>query len=171
MCWVGLGRIRTRDLTSTPDAPLAALQPSPFRELLFLNLLPYFSGVTTDIQVARAEILETLAAYGARTRSELITAARILGFSLSSLRVLSEANNPEMAREMQLRHRNCANALDRPCREVEKTLSRTLACDVPGQTDPAEEPIDDLAEAAVQARLEETRARTPATLPPCKAAV
>lgn len=42
-------------------------KPSLFLERMILFLRPYFLSITPDHDLARAEILETLASYGART--------------------------------------------------------------------------------------------------------
>ncbi len=48
---------------------------SPFAERLIRFLVPFFLTITPDLDAARMEVLETLASYGARTRSEFLNAA------------------------------------------------------------------------------------------------
>jgi hypothetical protein len=133
------------------------LQPSPFRERLVHFLLPYFLAVTSDIDEARAEVLETLASYGARTRSEMINAARIIAFSFSALDRLAEAAGTEMAASMRLRFSSCANNLNRSCQQNEQALAARLAIDVPDAAQPVAEPMDDMPEAEFEAALLQAR--------------
>jgi hypothetical protein len=137
---------------STP----ALLQPSPFQARLVLFLMPYFRAVTTDFELAREEILETLASYGARSRSEMIAAARIIAFSFSALDMLAEAKVTEMSASMRLRFRGCANGLNRACQQNEKALAKSLTCDRPNASQSKAEPIDDLPDAEVEAALQQT---------------
>ena len=64
------------------------LQVSPFMERLLRFLIPYFTDGCANIAAARAEALETLAAYGARTRAELLCAVQIIVFSFAALEAL-----------------------------------------------------------------------------------
>ncbi|HEX4366369.1 MAG TPA: hypothetical protein VH023_06045, partial [Rhodopila sp.] len=61
---------------------------SPFRERLITYLLPYFLPLTSDFDLARQEVLETLDSYGARTRSEMINAMRIIALSFTSMELM-----------------------------------------------------------------------------------
>lgn len=133
-------------------------QPGPFRERLVLFLLPYFLAVTSDFEVARAEVLETLASYGARTRSELISAARIIAFSFSALDTLYEAKATDMTPSMRLRFNGCANGLNRSCHQNEQLLAKRLACDLPGVTIAASEPADAMPEAEFEAAIQQAQA-------------
>ena len=150
-------------------------QPTLFMEIVIRFLMPYFMEVTTDIALARAEILETLAAYGARTRSELLNAAQLIAYGLSALETLSEGKAAEMSPSMRLRFRGCANNLNRSGQQHETTLSKRLACDTPNtaaaaqaEPTPAEppktqsfqaQPINDIADAAAQAAIAHARAQ------------
>ncbi|MDB5400525.1 MAG: hypothetical protein JWQ55_2543, partial [Rhodopila sp.] len=60
-------------------------------ERLIFFLMPYFTAATADLTLARLEVLETLASYGARTRSELLNAVQVIAFSFSTLDTLHEA--------------------------------------------------------------------------------
>jgi hypothetical protein len=122
-------------------------------------LMPYFLTVTPDFDLARAEILETLASYGARTRSEMLNAAQIIAFGFSALDMLAEAKATEMSASMRLRYRGCANSLNRAGQQNAKTLARRLACDLPDAIDPGAEPADDVSEAAVQEIIQQTQTR------------
>ncbi|MGD0104371.1 MAG: hypothetical protein ABSC06_10070 [Rhodopila sp.] len=144
---------------STPAQPPTRLQPGPFRERLIVYLLPYFMPLTDDFELARAEVLETLASYGARTRSEMINAARIIAFSFSALEVLAEAESEDLPPGLRLRYCTSANALNRSCQHTEKTLARALACDVPVTIEPTADPIDDMPPAQIDAALAQAKAR------------
>ena len=149
--------------TVSPTTPSTSPQTTPFQERLVLFLMPYFRAVTTDLALARQESLETLAAYGARTRSEWIAAARIIAFSFSALDMLAEAKATEMSASMRLRYRTCANGLNRACQQNEKILAKTLACDQPGAPQAPPEPASaptaqDLPDTQVEAALQQTAA-------------
>jgi hypothetical protein len=140
---------------------------SLFLERLILFLMPYFLSMTSDHDLARDEIVETLASYGARTRSEMLNAVQIIAFSFSALDVLAEAEAiREMSAATRLRYRGCANGLNRSCQQNEKTLAKRLACDLPDAPDPAldlapdqaGEPIDDMPQEAVEAILQHAHA-------------
>jgi hypothetical protein len=127
---------------------------NPFIERLIRFLMPYFATVTLDIDAARAEIIETIASYGARTRSEMIHAVQIIAFSFSALDLLAEAKaTPEMPPALRLRFRGCANNLNRSSQQNEDTLAKRLASDPPAASDDASEPIDDMPEAAFEESL------------------
>ena len=136
-----------------------ALQPSLFLETIVRFLMPFFLGVTSDVDAARAEIIETLASYGARTRSEMLNAARIIAYGIAALATLGEASDPEMPASMRLRFRGCANGLDRSGQQNETALAKRLACDVPDAAAAPVEPVDDMADADVQAEITQARAK------------
>jgi len=134
-------------------------QSSPFLERLILFLMPYFAAITPDPDLTRAEILETLASYGARTRSEMLNAAQIIAFSFSTLDSLAEAKTPEMSPSMRLRHRGCATNLNRSGRQNEQTLAKRLASPVPNAPEPAAEPLNDVPEAEFEQALQHAQAQ------------
>ncbi len=142
---------------------MTTLQASPFLERLLRYLMPYFTGVTPDPQAARAEALETLASYGARTRGELMNAVQVIILGFSTLDTLCEATAVEMSPSMRLRFRGCANNLNRNGQKTEQTLMKRLACDVPKPTDLAAEPVADLPEAQVEETLQQTQAKIDTT--------
>ena len=130
----------------------AAIRPGPFLNRLVIYLLPYFLAVTADEEKAKAEILETLASYGARTRAELVKAVQIIAFSFSALEVLAEAKAArQMPPPLRLRYFGCANALNRHGENSEKMLEKRLKCDFPApvaaSAKAAAEPLNDLPEA------------------------
>nr|WP_294517545.1 hypothetical protein [uncultured Rhodopila sp.] len=140
----------------------AMLRPSPFLHRLVVYLLPYFMAVTSDRAKAEAEILETLASYGARTRAELVKAVQIIAFSFSALEVLAEAQvDEDMPPPLRLRYLGCANALNRHSETSEKTLEKRLKCDLPERVIPTAEPdadpVDDLTEAEAEVSLQQAR--------------
>jgi hypothetical protein len=110
----------------------AANRPGPFVNRLVGYVLPYFLAVTSDQAQAEAEVLETLASYGARTRSELVKAVQIIAFSFSALEVLAGAKMAkDLPHPVRLRFLGCANALNRHSEQSEKTLEKRLECDLP----------------------------------------
>ena len=94
---------------SIPTAPITA---SPYFERLLRYLIPYFTGVTPDLQAARVEALETLVSYGGRTRAELMNAVQVIILGFSTLETLGEAKTTDMSPSMRLRFRGCANNLN-----------------------------------------------------------
>jgi hypothetical protein len=135
-----------------------SLQTSPFLERLIRFLIPFFIGVTPDSEAARAEILETLESYGARTRAEFLNAVQTIAYGMSALDMLHEAKTTEMSPSMRLRFRGCANNLTRNGQKQEQTLIKRLGCDQPGAAKRPAEPIDDVPDAAVDMTLEEVKA-------------
>src|SRR4051794_33112876 len=99
--------------THTPPAPSATppLKPSPFLDHLVSFLLPYWATFTEDYAVARADVEETIASYGARTRAELLNAVQIIANSFAALEMLAQAKlqGQLLSPTMHLRYRSCAN--------------------------------------------------------------
>ena len=156
-----------------PTLPATPLPISPFFERLLAFLIPFFSGFTTDLAAARAEAMETLASYGARTRAELLCAVQIIVFSFAALETMAEAQTPQMSPSMRIRFRGCGNNLNRSSQKTEHTLARRLACDAPKATDIQAEPVadvtDDVAEEIMQqtqAAIQDHRARAAARRAP-----
>jgi hypothetical protein len=143
--------------TTMPSSP--TFQPSLFLDRLVVFLMPYFLALTPDFEQARAEVLETLASYGARTRSEMISAAQIIAFSFAALEMLAEAQVTEMSPSMRLRFNGCANGLNRSCRQNETRLAKSLACDLPTAADSRDEPANDVPDAEVEEALQYARVR------------
>lgn len=161
----------------TTASPGASTRPSPFLERLIGFLMPYFHDLLPDPAAARAEILETLASYGGRSRSEVINAARIIAFSFSALDILAEAQGMDMSASMRLRHRGCANGLNRSCQQNEQTLAKRLTRELPAGIEPTAEPANDMpeplledailtAEAQIAAHRKRLAATTPHPAPP-----
>jgi hypothetical protein len=92
-----------------PMSAFLSIQPCAFVEGLMAFLMPFFIIIIPDIDAARDEILQALACYGARTRSEMLNAAQIIAFGFSALDALGEAKEIETSPSMQLRFRRCAN--------------------------------------------------------------
>lgn len=132
-------------------------QPSPFLEQIIRFLMPFFLGSATDFDAARWEILETLACYGARTRSQMLNAAQIIAFGMSVLETLGEVNATEMSPSLRLRYRACANSLNRSEQQHEKSLTARLARDQPDAVEPIAEPVNDLSQAEVQETVLQTQ--------------
>lgn len=140
------------------------LQPSAFLDRLILFLLPHFLAVTPDVEVARAEIVQTLAAYGTRTRAEMLNAVQIIAFGFSALDVLAEAALMDTPPPVRLRFHGCANALNRSCQQNERMLAKRLACDLPDTAAPPVEPVNDVGEPAVEQTLRQAEATIDACL-------
>lgn len=132
------------------------LPPSPFLERLVRFLLPYFLGMCPDLDSARAEILETLASYGTRTRSGLLNAAQIIAYGLSGLETLHEAKMTEMSQSMRLRYRGCANNLNRSCQKTEQILARRVAGEA---ANAAPASADDLPDPKVQEAIQDAQTK------------
>ncbi len=135
------------------------LQASPFLERLLRFLIPYFTDVTPDLAAARAEAMETLASYGARTRAELLCAAQVIVFGFATLEALHETKTTDMSPLMRLRFRGCANNLNRSCQKTEQTLIKRLDCDEPAATDAEIDPVNDVSEPQVEEALQQTQAK------------
>jgi hypothetical protein len=148
--------------TQPISTPAPTIQASPFLERLVRFLIPYFTDVTSDAESTRAEILETLASYGARTRSELLNAAQIIAYGLSALDTLHEAQTTEMSPSMRLRYRGCANNLNRSGAQNDQALTKRLGRDRPETALSAVDPFNDLSESDVQdaIRLAQTNIAT-----------
>jgi hypothetical protein len=149
-------------LAATPAATMPtppALRPGLFMDRLVRFLIPYFLPLTADLDLARAEIGDTITAYGARTRAEMLNVVQIIAFSFSALDLLAEAKalEQEIPAPQRLRYRGCANGLSRGSQQNERTLARRLACDQPGASQPAAEPADDVPDAEAAAILQQAR--------------
>ena len=103
-----------------PILPASPILASAFLERLLAFLVPFFAGFTSDLAAARAEALETLTSYGARTRAELLCAMQIIVFSFAALETMAEAGKPEMSPSMRIRYRGCANNLNRSSQKAEQ---------------------------------------------------
>jgi hypothetical protein len=119
------------------------LQPSVFLERVILALLPYFLPLAANLQEARAEIRETLAAYAPRTRAEMINIQRIIAFSFASLDLLAESQAEDMSQAMRLRYTAQANSLNRSCQRDENTLAARQAHTEPASPEAIPRPMTD----------------------------
>jgi hypothetical protein len=158
---------------SPPTA--SAFMASLFMERMIRFLLPYFTVITPDLALARAEILQTLASYGARTRSEMLNTVQIIAYGFAGLEMLEEGRAQELSPSMRLRYHGCANNLNRSCHLNEQALSKQLARDLP-PAQPHAEPTDNVpdaeaahilhqAEAAIEARRNSVTPARPAARP------
>jgi hypothetical protein len=136
-------------------------QTDRFVEHLIRFLMPYFLDAAPSIEEARAEILETLASYGARTRQEFLLAAQIIAFGLSTLDILADAKSAEMSPSMRLRYRGCANSLNGASQQTEKALAKLLSSDLLGSTEPA--PLNDISEQDLREALRQAKATLDST--------
>ncbi len=142
-----------------------ALQPNSFLETIIAFLLPYFSAASRDKHEARSEILETLACYETRTRAEMLQAAHIIAFGMTTLDVLAEAKTAEMSQSMRLRYRSCANSLNRSTLQTEKALDQRLGDQLPAAPAEMAEPIDDMRQAEIMAAIQQYKAKIDAQRP------
>ncbi len=131
---------------------------SAYLEQMIHFLMPYFLAAAADVDAARSEIIETLASYGARARSELLNAAQILAFGMSTLDTLAEAKATEMSPTMRLRFRGCANSLSRSGQQNDKSLATRLGCDQPEAVNLIHELADDVPDAQIQETIQQARA-------------
>ena len=137
----------------------AAAPQGAFLESLIRFLMPFFLGTAPNADAARTEILQTLASYAARIRAEMLSAAQIIAFSMTTLDVLAEAKaNTELSPNQKIRFRGCANGLSRATQQTEKALEARLMTDPPAVV-PAKEPLNDTAAADVQSILMGTSTR------------
>jgi hypothetical protein len=121
---------------------LLPLKPSAFLETIIAALLPYMTAA--DMADARAEIIDTIAAYATRNRAEMLQAAQIIAFGMTTLDVLAEAKAAETPMSHRIRCRSCANSLNRSALNTEKALDRRLSA-------PSVSAADDLAAPIKQA--------------------
>ena len=96
--------------------------PNPFLITMIAFLEPYFICAGIDIAATHAEIVETLGSYGTRSRSEILNAAQIIAFGMSTLETLREAKADDMSSSMRVRYRGCANGLNRSGQQNEKNI-------------------------------------------------
>jgi hypothetical protein len=137
-----------------------SLKSSAFLEAIIAFLMPYFTGNAIDVHEARNEIIDTLASYATRTRAEFLQAAQIIAFGMTTLDVLAEAKTTEMSLSMRIRYRGCANGLNRSTIQMEKSLDKSLACDLPVAPEPIPDPLaEDLKVADVKAQIEQVQAK------------
>jgi hypothetical protein len=121
------------------------LRPGAFLETIIIFLLPYFMDATTGLDDARAEVLDTLAAYPIRSRTDVLQAARIIAFSMATLDTLHQAKTLEMSDSMRIRYRSCANGLNRTASQMQKSLDQNHP------TDAREPEPESIAEAPISA--------------------
>jgi hypothetical protein len=110
-------------------SPSNPLSPGAFLETIVIFLLPYFMDAATALDDARAEVLDTLAAYAIRTRADALQAARIIAFSMATLDTLHQAKTLKMSDSMRIRYRSCANGLNRTASQMQKSLDGNRATD------------------------------------------
>src|ERR1700687_1716662 len=136
-----------------------ALRSSSFLETIIAFLLPYFTDAAMDKHEARSEIIDTLASYETRTRAEMLQAAHIIAFGMTTLDVLAEAKTAEMSQSMRLRYRGCANSLNRSTLQTEKALDQRLRGEISAAPAEMPEPIDDMREAEIMAVIQQHKAK------------
>jgi hypothetical protein len=133
-----------------PDAfPRGAFPRGAFLESIIAFLLPYFTIAPIDTNDARAEVIETLASYGARTRPEMLQAAQIIALGMSTLDALAESQTGDLSPSMRLRCRARADASNRSMLQTEKALSQRLTRE-PAAPEERPQPIDDRPNASAE---------------------
>jgi len=158
--------------TLAQAAPASAPESEPSAVDTLLNaiitlLMPLFIAQSGDPLGARLAIIETLAAYGAQTRAELLNAAQVIAFSLSALDNLGRAMAPELSVSLCLRLRGGANALNRAARQNARALNAPTPNDdqrtnpARGSHGPAQpaDPAEETDEADIQVAMEQARNR------------
>ena len=88
----------------------------------------------------------------------MLLAAHIIALGMTTLDVLAEAKTAEMSVSMRLRHRSCANSLNRSTLQTEKALDLRLGDEVVPASNPMPEPVNDMTEAEVKAAIEQAQA-------------
>ncbi len=134
-----------------------ALPPNSFLETIIAFLMPYFIGASKDKHEARSEIIDTLAAYETRTRAEMLQAAHIIAFGMTTLDVLAEVKTIEMSQSMRLRYRSCANSLNRTTLRTEKALDQRLGDESPAPAE-VQDPVDDMRQDEIMAAIQQYKA-------------
>jgi len=142
-----------------------ASRPNSFLDTIIAFLMPYFINASRDKHEARSEIVDTLVAYETRTRAEMLQAAHIIAFGMTTLDVLAEAKTAEMSQSMRLRYRSCANSLNRSTLQTEKALDQRLGDELPAAPAAMPEPIDDMREAEIMAAIQQAKANINAQRP------
>jgi hypothetical protein len=130
---------------STPMPPNRSLKPGPFTDRLVAFLMPYWAGVTKDYDLARADVEETIAAYGARTRAELINAVQIIANSFAALEMLAQVKlqEPQLTPAEHLRYRGAPTASAAPAntRKRRSTSAWPATCPRPRNRRPNRTPM------------------------------
>jgi len=157
-------------MSETSTIPAEPPLRSPFLARIILFLMPYFLPTCPDAAAAAQEILETIASYGVASRSEVINAARVIAFSFAALDTLVEAKEPDLSPSLRLRHKSCANGLNRACQQNERLLTARLARNAPDTAPPRpdpkppaeparqQEPVNDVPDAEFHKEIEQAEA-------------
>ena len=111
--------------------------PSAFLETIIACLLPYFAPSAANLDEARLEIIETLAEYGTRNRSEMLLAAQVIALGMTTLDVLADARTAEMSVSQRTRCAGCGSALNRSALRTQAFLDQRLAAQVPSAQVPS----------------------------------
>jgi hypothetical protein len=118
--------------TTTPAEP-----PDILMNLIVALLAPMFISVTAgDVRLAQMAAIETIDAYSARNRADLIAIAQIIACGLAALGSLSLSMDDEISLNMVLRLRGNAVSLSRSAEQNRRALREPLR-DNPGPYHPA----------------------------------
>ncbi len=115
------------------------------------------AGGLTDISLATAAARQAIDAYRTRGEPELLSAAQIVGFSVTSLDSLRLSAGPAASVNQKLRLRGNANGLSRSCQRANAMLAQQRgdpAYDPPANTEP--DPNEALRQAELLDALAET---------------
>jgi hypothetical protein len=119
-------------------------------------------GCSGDAGRARLGAIDTVAAYQARNRSELVKIGQIIGFGLMAMDNLRLSMTPDLPLSMVLRLRGGANALNRSAQQNTRALEKGRRGDrpSPGAEAPAALPASDdhdISEADIEASIQRAR--------------
>jgi hypothetical protein len=151
---------RPRPMSLTTSFPAAIL------ETILGNLARLFLfGADGDLIAAHHAASQMVAAYHPKTEDELHLAADIISFGLHALEALSQAAEPGIPLNRQLRLRGSAVSLSREAHKSRRKFdqiqkARAAGIPIPAQEPPAPQPVPTRIDAAIQ-RVEATRQASP----------
>ncbi len=172
------------------DRPGIPEQPSDILLQLIVGVLAplFLAGCAGDLGSARLAAMETLAAYQARTQSELVKIAQIIAFGLAAMDNLRLSMTPDLSLSMIARLRAGAQALNRAAQQNARALEKArrdnpppaparaaAAALAPAEPEPVPLLDDAITETDIQTSIERARAAVKAardrlqaatTLPP-----
>ncbi len=127
-----------------------------FMDLIVAFLAPMFLAVVNgDIHHARAAALETVNAYRAQSKFDLLSVAQLIAFGLAALGSLSLSMADDISLSMTLRLRANAVAANRASEQCRRALAQTRSESAPL---PEASPADDFPdEVAIAAGVEQVR--------------
>lgn len=106
-------------MSLAPSLPAAILET-----ILGRLALLFLTGAGGDLIAARHAARQMLGAYHSETEDELRLAAEIITFSFHGLEALSQAADPQLSLNQQLRLRGCAVSLSRESHKAQRKLDQ-----------------------------------------------